>query len=157
MLPVEAMNGPLFDGLTSTQVTKLAAWFEPVAFAADAAIFNERERAERLYVVESGEVAIRYRPEDGGDCLTIATVRPGGVCGWSAALGRARYSSAAVCLTDVQALSMRGQDLRTLTRTDPELGGLLLRRLGLAIADRLGGTQTHIIRLLQKALSHPAG
>ncbi|MEW5989435.1 MAG: cyclic nucleotide-binding domain-containing protein, partial [Chloroflexota bacterium] len=102
------MKGPLFDGLTPAQVTKLAAWLEPASFAAGETIFNERERAERLYVVEGGEVAIRYRPEDGGGYLTIATVRPGGVCGWSAALGRARYTSAAVCLTDVQALAMRG-------------------------------------------------
>ncbi len=142
----------LFDGLTPDQLARLAPLFGHATFGAGETMFSEGDPARTLYVLENGEAVIRFRPDDGG-CLTIATIRAGDVCGWSAALNRSCYTASAVCLTDVQALSIRSGDLRAVIQTDPELGVLLLGRLASTVATRLTGAQALIARLMHEELS----
>jgi CRP-like cAMP-binding protein len=59
-----------------------------------------------LYVLMDGQVAIRFKPHD-GDWLTVTDVQAGGVFGWSAALGRRRYTSSAICLQESHAYSIK--------------------------------------------------
>ncbi len=127
----------LFEGLTPEQLTALALLFRRETFPVGATIFNQGDRASDLYVVEAGEVVIRFFPYDGGS-LDIETIRPGGLLGWSAAIGRADYTSAAVCLSAVQALAIKGRDLRRVMRADKSLRALLSERLARLLANRLG-------------------
>jgi CRP-like cAMP-binding protein len=70
-------------------------------------------------------VVIRFRPYDGG-ALDLANIPAGGAFGWSAALKRSYYTSAAIARTDVQALFIEASDLHRLMANDPELGRKLL-------------------------------
>ncbi|MBI3762966.1 MAG: cyclic nucleotide-binding domain-containing protein [Chloroflexi bacterium] len=144
---------PLFDGLTPAQMARLAPLFKRVTFAAGHAIFAQGDRAETVFVLEHGDVEIRFRPDD-GDWLPIATARPGGVVGWSAALARPRYTSSAVCVTPVQAVAIRGDEFRGVVRSDADLGVLLLGRMALTIANRLAGAQLQIARLIHEEVGY---
>ena len=126
---------PLLQGLAAADVRVLAPLFTTAAFAPGAVIFQQGAPATYLYVLEQGEIALRLNPEDGGS-LTIATVQPVGVFGWSAVLGRERYSSGAVCVAEAQVMALEGLALRRLVRDEPRLGRLLLGRLALALAGR---------------------
>jgi CRP-like cAMP-binding protein len=99
----------------------------------------------------SGRVAIRFKPED-GETITVTEIEKGGVFGWSAALGRRRYTSCAVCLADTETLNIRGDDLRKLCETHPETGVIVLERLAEVIAERLRNTHSHVVELLHQGM-----
>ena len=149
MLPDDLIALPLFADLAPNARELIAPLCERVAFAAADTLFAEGDRATTVYIVEAGEVAIRFRPYD-GDWLTIATVRAGGVVGWSAALGRRCYTSSAVCLAPTAALALRGDRLRALARAAPDLGSLLLGRMALSISNQQNGFHDQVGRLINE-------
>jgi CRP-like cAMP-binding protein len=76
-----------FQGLTPAQLDILLSLFVETNCHAGTVLFDQDEPAVFLYLVISGEVSIRYKPDD-GEAITIARVRPGGIVGWSSAIGR---------------------------------------------------------------------
>lgn len=118
----------LFKDLSSEQIALLKPLFMPCDCYGDSTLFEQGDPAEHLYLVVTGEVVIRHKPEDGPP-ITVARVKAGGVVGWSAALGNRRYTSAGVCTRYTQMLRVRGEDLRELCELHPETGILILERL----------------------------
>jgi CRP-like cAMP-binding protein len=142
---------PMFQDLTPTQRDLLRRIFIPCDCYGDACLFNQGDIAEHMYLVISGEVAINYKPED-GSIITMARVGPGGVVGWSAALGNPYYTSSAICTIYTQMLRVRSADLRNLCQECPETGILILDRLAAVIAERLRNTHEQVIALLKQGL-----
>lgn len=142
---------PLFQGLTSAQMEQLRPLFVHCDCFPDGILFEQGDSAEYLYLVVEGEVTIRYKPEDGPP-ITVTRVRPGGVVGWSAALGSRYYTSGAFCNDSSQMLRVRGVDLRDLCEQDPETGILILERLAAVIAQRLRNTHEQVIELLKQGI-----
>lgn len=141
----------LFHGLTSEQRALLEPLFVPCDYYAGSKIFDQGDPAEYLYVVASGEVVVNFKPDD-GPVITVARVRPGGIVGWSAALGSRRYTSQASCETYTQLLRISGQDLRRLCAENPNTGVVVLERLATVIAERLHSTHELVISLLKIGL-----
>ena len=104
---------PLFDGFSVEQKDLLRPLFVPTDCHAGTVLFEQGEPAIYFYLVISGEVAIHFKPEDDQDIL-IARIKPGGMIGWSAVIGRRSYTSAAICTEYTQLLRVRGSDLKTL-------------------------------------------
>lgn len=150
MSRVEPLGAALFEDLTAEHMKLLASLCRRLRFVSGEIVFNEGDRVENLYVLEAGEVVIRFFPYDGG-FLDIATIRPGGVFGWSAALGRGYYTSSAICLSEVRALAISGEALRAVMCADPSLGMWLLERLAQAVANRFDGIRPHLVKLLKDA------
>jgi CRP-like cAMP-binding protein len=138
----------LFDGLRPDQLERLAGLFTLIEYPAGTDIFAAGDRAHHLYIVSAGEVVIRYRPYDGG-LLDIASITTGGAFGWSAALKRSYYTSAASAVTDVQALVISAQDLHVIMAEDPEIGEVLLERVARIASSRLDGLGQQVIQLLK--------
>jgi CRP-like cAMP-binding protein len=144
----------LFEGLRADQLNRLAELFQLVDYPAGTAIFAAGDRASHLYVICAGEVVIRYKPYDGAP-LDIATVPAGGAFGWSAALKRSYYTSAALARTDVQALVITAQALHHIMAEDPEIGGVLLERAARLASSRLDGLGRQVIQLLRGKKNQP--
>jgi CRP/FNR family cyclic AMP-dependent transcriptional regulator len=141
-----------FQGFNEEQIARIRPLFLLFYAPAGTVIFEQGEPAENLYVVTNGEVAIRYKPDDGPEG-EIAHVRPEGVVGWSAALGNPRYTSSAVCTTDCQMLRLRNSDLRQLCESDPDTGALFLEKLATLVAERLRTTHPQLMALLEQGLA----
>jgi CRP-like cAMP-binding protein len=142
---------PLFSGLTLEQLEPLADGFQSETFKAGAVIFSQGDPADRLYILISGKVAIKFNPPD-GEVLTVAEVEQGGVFGWSSTLGRESYTSGACCQEDCETLSLSGQDLRIMCEEHPETGVIILERLAEVIAQRLRNTHTHVVEMLRQGI-----
>jgi CRP/FNR family transcriptional regulator, cyclic AMP receptor protein len=141
----------IFAGLTKEQRKELMPLFTPCDYYPDSLIFEQGVPAEFLYVVVVGEVVVNFKPDDGPP-LTVARVKPGGVVGWSAALGTRVYTSGAMCVTYSQMLRVRGTDLRRLCENHPETGNLILNRLAEVIAQRISNTHEQVLALLEIGL-----
>jgi CRP/FNR family transcriptional regulator len=143
---------PLFSGLSYQTLQRLDECFETVSFPKGSIIFDQGDRADRLYVVVSGRVAIQFNPED-GETLTVTEIENDGVFGWSSALGRRCYTSCAICLEDCEALSVEGDTLRELCEAHPETGVIILERLAEVIAERLKNTHKHVVEILRQGMA----
>jgi CRP/FNR family transcriptional regulator, cyclic AMP receptor protein len=140
-----------FQGLTPAQLDILLSLFVETNCHAGTVLFDQDEPAVFLYLVISGEVSIRYKPDD-GEAITIARVRPGGIVGWSSAIGRRMYTSAAVCTQYTELLRASGAEIQALCEQHPETGIILLDRLAAVIEERLNSTHPEVRAILENGL-----
>jgi CRP/FNR family cyclic AMP-dependent transcriptional regulator len=140
-----------FTGLSTAEIQLLAPFFAPQIWVAGTVVFDQGDCAEYLYLVVSGELTIRYKPDD-GPIMNMTHVLPGGVFGWSAAMGNPTYTSGAVCALDSEVLRIRGADLRMLCDKHPELGKVILDRLSAIIAERQHNQQGRVNSMLANGL-----
>jgi CRP-like cAMP-binding protein len=151
MKPDSLLKLPLFEGLDLTHLATLAMSAVEERFACDQVIFEQGKPADRLYILLDGRVSIRYKPYD-GDILSVTEVKPNGVFGWSAALGRPSYTSCAVSVEESHAVSVRGDALKSICEEHPKTGVLILERLAEVIAERLQNTHAHVIEMLREGV-----
>ena len=140
-----------FRGLSTADRKRILARFRAEEYRAGQVFFQQGQPADRLYLLISGQVEIRFKPYD-GEALTVSAIEPGGVFGWSAALGRTSYTSGAVGTADGRCLSIRGRDLRQICEEHPTTGVVLLERLAEVIALRLTSTHDHVMELLRQGV-----
>jgi len=143
---------PFFQGLQPGDRQRILQRFHVEDHEVEEVIFFQGRPADRLYLLASGQVEIRFKPDD-GEALTVSVIEPGGVFGWSAALGRRSYTSGAVCTESGHSLSIRGRDLRRIFEENPATGVILLERLAEVIAMRLTSTHAHVMELLRQGLA----
>jgi CRP/FNR family transcriptional regulator, cyclic AMP receptor protein len=136
-----------FSGLRPAEIQLLEPHFAPQTWVAGTVVFEQGDYAEFLYLLVSGELTIRYKPED-GPAMNLTHIQPGGIFGWSAAMGNPAYTSGAVCSLDSEVLRIRGTDLRNLCEKHPELGKVILNRLSSIIAQRQHGQQGRVNSML---------
>lgn len=132
----------IFEGLNASQQGLLRQYFFACECSGNQIIFEQGEPAEFLYIVIEGEVAIRFKPDDGPE-LIVSRIKPGEVFGWSAAFGSGTYTSGAVCTQSAILMRVRGSDLKMLRENHPETGILILERLASIVARRMENTQDH--------------
>ncbi len=143
---------PIFRGLDEMQLKFLDPYVELCHFAPGQVIFDQGQAAAYMYILRQGEVIIQYKPYD-APLLTVTHIEPGGVFGWSAALGRAEYTSAAMAVLDSEAYQLRGEGLSRICDQDPEAGVVILGRLASVIAERLQSTHAQILTMLSQGLN----
>jgi CRP/FNR family transcriptional regulator, cyclic AMP receptor protein len=140
-----------FTGLSAAEIQLLAPFFAPQTWVAGTVVFEQGDYAEYLYLVVSGELTIRYKPDD-GPMMNMTHVQPGGIFGWSAAMGNPTYTSGAVCALDSEVLRIRGADLRMLCEKNPDLGKVILDRLSAIIAERQHSQQGRVNSMLANGM-----
>ncbi|MFL7890748.1 MAG: Crp/Fnr family transcriptional regulator [Anaerolineales bacterium] len=142
---------PLFDGFSEDQTNLLRPLFMPSECHAGTVLFEQGEPATYFYLVRSGEVAIHFKPEDDED-IVIARIKPGGMVGWSAVIGRRSYTSAAICTDFTKLMRVRGSDLQKLCVEHPETGNQFVDRMADAVAQRLESNHPQVLQLLENGL-----
>jgi len=143
-----------FEGLNKEDLEHLSPYFTYQSFRAGQEIFAQDDFAEYLYLVIEGSAIIIFKPEDGPP-MKVAHIRPGGVFGWSAAMGNVTYTSGAECVDDCNTLKMRGSDIRKLRKKYPALGQAILDRLAAVISERWQNRQSKVISLLSQGINNP--
>ncbi len=142
---------PIFKEMTGEQQELLLPLIDLCTFPADLTIFKQGDPASHLYIIESGMVDIVFKPSD-GPAMTVARLTSGGVFGWSATLGRDKYTSAACTIIDSKTYRIEGTRLRKLCEDHPDTGVVILDRLALAIAQRLDVTHGKVMSVLNQGM-----
>ncbi len=141
----------LLTGLTSQQLDDFCNLATPCSFQPEKMIFEQNQFAEYLYIILTGEVTILFKPDD-GELITIARLSDGDVFGWSSVLGRAIYTSGAICISAAECVRVRGKDIQSLCQSHPDTGIIIIERLAAVIAERLTHTNEQILHLLSHNL-----
>ena len=142
---------PLFLGFTADQLELLRPLFVPCECHKGTVLFEQDDPATYFYIVTSGEVAIHFKPEDDQD-IVVAHIKPGGMIGWSAVIGRPRYTSAAICTQFTGLLRVSGAELLALGGDHQETVNLFTYRLAEVVAERMHQSNPQVLALLEQGL-----
>ena len=129
----------LVQGVEPAAVAALASQLQPVDFPRGHTIFVEGEPGDRLYIIVSGKVKIvRSAPDGRENLLTI--LGPSDMFGELAIVDPGPRTSSVTPVTQVRAVSMDREALRTWISGRPEIAEQLLR----VLARRLRRTNNNL-------------
>jgi CRP-like cAMP-binding protein len=115
-------------------------------------LLREGEHTEDVLIVMSGRIALRMLVPERG-MVTILTVEPGDVVGWSALLPPHRATCHAFAIEDSVLLALNGENLRAMLRADHALAANVYPRVLQAVARRLAATRVQLLDLFAKESS----
>jgi CRP-like cAMP-binding protein len=135
---------PLFQGMGQAELELIAGCARNVRFAEGEVLFREGDEADVFYVVRHGSIAIElYSAPHGG--MTIETITPGEVIGWSWLFPPYRWHFDARALSQVRATAFDGACLRGKCEEDPLLGYDLMSRFAQVMLERLQWTRLRLL------------
>ena len=120
---------PLFKRLTPEELEQLAAEVDQVKFAADEIVFNEQDKGDALYVVESGSVRIWVLDEDVKP-VTLAELKPGEFFGELAVLDRGPRSTNATTVGETILHRLSSDDFQAFLMKHPDVAIDVICELG---------------------------
>jgi len=141
----------IFKNLDEQYMDLLKPLFEPYACNAGVTVLKQGESADYLYLVISGAVEMTYKPYDGIP-ITISHVEKDGLFGWSAVVGSEKYTSSAIAIENIEALRVRGSELRKLCVDHPEAGKEILERFASSVSSRVQNAQEQVKSMLEQGL-----
>ncbi len=147
------INLEIFKGFTDAQLVELKTILTSCQYSTGEVIIRQNEQASDLFIVISGEVEIYHRPYD-GSVLTVGRISSGGVFGWSAILGRKKYSSTVTALRDCILYRIPGRKLQSFCEHHHETGVVLLEKMALSVAQQPAQIHEQIMKILQSAMEY---
>jgi CRP/FNR family cyclic AMP-dependent transcriptional regulator len=137
---------PFFSGLEARYIQLIVGCASNVRFHAGEYIYREGEAAHQFYLIRHGKVALEIFAPGRGP-LTIQTLGPGEVLGWSWLVPpyQKQFDARAVELT--RALAFDGACIRAKCEEDPKLGYELLKRFAQIMGERLQATRLQLLDL----------
>ena len=134
----------VFAGLDRADLELVAGCGRHEAFAAGERLFREGDPADTFFLVRHGIVALdTYVPHRGA--LTVDTVGPGEIVGWSWLLAPYRWHFTGRAAEPVRAVQFDGACLRGKCTDDPLLGYQLLSRFARVLVERLQATRFQLM------------
>lgn len=135
---------PFLKDINQNYLQLIVGCASNVRFNGGEVICKEGDDAKKFYLVRHGRVALQiYTPDRGS--ITIQTVEPGEIFGWSWLFPpyRWRFDAHAVELT--RAIALDGECLRKKCEEDHSLGYEVLKRFSQVIIERLEATRLQLL------------
>ncbi len=144
------LRGTWFGGgLDDLTVGRLAPLARRKTAATGEVLCTEGAHSEEFGVVVSGRLALRMLvPERGA--VTILTVEPGDLYGWSAIVVPHRATSTVVAIEPSDLLAFDGTELRLALASDPILAAAVYPRVLQAVSRRLNATRLQLLDLFAR-------
>lgn len=147
---IAALSASWFGaGLSPEAISRLASIARVREVPAGTELTREGQVTDAFAVVLSGRVALRMLVPERG-MITMLTVEPGDVIGWSAIVPPHRGTANAVAIEPVAVLEMEGEKLRPLLRSDHALAASVYPRLLQAVSRRLAATRLQLLDLFAR-------
>lgn len=144
-----------FSRLPPAPRRRLAPLGHMASYAAGDGVLHEGRDTPFLGSVEAGRVALRLRVPELGDRVTIVTVEPGELLGWSAVVAPYRATVDAVATEPARVLTFEARALRELLATDAELASALLPLVLESVSRRLTTSWDQLLDLFAARAPEP--
>jgi CRP-like cAMP-binding protein len=138
---------PIFKGIEPRHLEILKLRFEFFSCPPGRIIFNQGDAADYLYIILHGILVIRYKPYDGPE-MTLTQLQEGSACGWSAVIGKPSYTTTVISKGKLEALRIKGNELRNICKQYPETGEVVLDRLASSVSNRWKDANLQIRQIL---------
>jgi uncharacterized membrane protein len=133
----------MFKRLTPEELEHLAHMVDQVHYEAGQTIFNQNDKGDAMYVVDSGSVRIWVRDED-VQMVTLAELRPGEFFGELAVLDRGARSSNATAIEETTLHRLSSDDFQKFLMERPDVAidviceiGVRLRQTNALVSSRV--------------------
>jgi CRP-like cAMP-binding protein len=141
-------------GLSAASQAHLASMAREYMAPARARLLREGDETRELSVLMKGRVALTEHVAGRGS-VTLMTVEPGDIFGWSALIPPFKATSTVISLEPVTVVAFDGARLRGDLRSDCELAAGIYSKLLEALARRLGATRTQLLDLYGSEKTEP--
>ena len=142
------------SGLSADSLERLAGMAREYEAPARARLLREGDETKELSVLVEGRVALTEHVAGRGS-VTLMTVEPGDIFGWSSLITPFKATSTVVSLEAVKVLAFDAASLREEVRSDCELAAGIYPKLLEALARRLGATRHQLLDLYGSEQSEP--
>ncbi len=133
-----------FTGMAPEHLEFIAGCGRLAVFPAGTALAREGDEAGEFYVLRTGRVAVGvHLPQH--EPLTIATLGPGDVLGWSWLFPPHFWRFDAEATQETHAIVLDGVCLRDKCEADPVLGFALMQRFARILVQRLEATRLQLV------------
>lgn len=141
---------PIIDSLPAGPRDRLTARTARLELDAGVTFMHEGDITQFLAIIVRGRVALRLRvPERGG--VTILTLDPGDIVGWSAIVPPYRATTSATTLEATALAIVDAAELRALLVSDTELAATFLPPVLETVASRVAATRDQLLDLFRGA------
>jgi CRP/FNR family transcriptional regulator, cyclic AMP receptor protein len=137
---------PFTAGLGGGERRRLSSFARLITAAADEVLLREGEPTPYLGILTSGRVALRMRLP-GRLPITVTTVEPGDIVGWSAVVAPYRATSTAIAVEPTELIALDGAPLRLALESDEDLAAAIYPRILRSVARRLEGSRLQLLDL----------
>jgi hypothetical protein len=134
----------IFRGLSEDQISKVLALSEKQTFPSGTTVFHQGDEANRLYIVDSGRVAINTSIQD-GKWAPVCIVSSGGVFGWSCLVPPYQLTASATTFEETEVTLFEGSALKELFSREPAIGYVMIQNVGGLISSRLRNARLELI------------
>jgi signal transduction histidine kinase len=155
-------EGEIFTDISWADLLSIAEFCHEENFDDGQTILVEDKRADKLFVIDRGKVALEKKVQLGRHSTprsaTIDYVVPGAMAGFSALTAPYVYSTSAVCVEPTRAVVVDGAALRAFLENHPEVGFKVMRTLTSLIGGRYRqatGTLTYFLSVVSHELRSP--
>lgn len=139
---------PIIDGLPAGPRARLSARMAYLELDPGVTFMREGEVTQSLTIIIRGRVALRMRiPERGA--VTILTLDPGDLVGWSAIVPPYRATTSATTLEPTELGVFDAAELRELLASDAELAAAFLPPVLQTVAARVAATRDQLLDLFR--------
>ena len=137
---------PFLAGMNRAQVVLLTDCAVSVQFKPGDIILHEGDRADRLYLIETGRVILESG-KDHGEPVVVDTIGAGDLLGWSWMFPPYVWQFTARAVSSTRAIFFAGSVLREYCERDHSLGYELLKRLTAVMNRRMQNARRKMLEL----------
>lgn len=143
------------DRLSPQVHARLAELTRPVEYPGGAIVLREGVDTPFLGAILEGRIALRLRIPELGNRLTIVTVEPGELIGWSAVVPPYRATVDAIATEPTRLLAIDAAALRERLATDCELAAELLPLVLESVSQRLSASWQQLLDTFGAGVPEP--
>jgi CRP/FNR family cyclic AMP-dependent transcriptional regulator len=122
----------ILEGLTDWELKIVSQFFHEENVPQGVPLFEEGQRADRLFILEEGEISIQL---PGGEMYNLHL--PGKIVGWSFLVPPHRYTASARTTAPSKLLIIQSPDFYYLIHKEPRMGVKVMANLAQVVARRL--------------------
>jgi CRP-like cAMP-binding protein len=139
----------LFEALEEPQLNTLLLHASVQSFPEGKTIFNQGEKAVRLYVLVEGAVDLTIKTGEKIDFMTSKIEKEGAVFGMPALIEPFRFNVTAICLKPSKVLVLDADHIKRRMEEDPKMGMEVMKKLASIYFNRLNDLRSGVSNLLK--------
>jgi len=139
----------LFEAVEEPQLNTLLLHASVESFPEGKTIFNQGEKAVRLYVLVEGAVDLTIKTGEKIDFMTSKIEKEGAVFGMPSLIEPFRFNVTAICLKPSKVLVLDADHIKKTIQEDPKMGMEIMKKLASIYFNRLNDLRSGVSNLMK--------